>query len=87
MFQNLTAVYENFKNIKTRINIAMSFSLLALKFNLINQKKKNEIHVMTFFLLNVMCSRDNSNKQNFQRNILINIYKKMIYIYERNFNL
>lgn len=39
MFQNLTAVYENFKNIKTRINIAMSFSLLALKFNLINQKK------------------------------------------------
>lgn len=85
MFQNLTAVYENFKNIKTRINIAMSFSLLALKFNLI--KKKNEIHVMTFFLLNVMCSRDNSNKQNFQRNILINIYKKMINIYERNFNL
>lgn len=74
MFQNLTAVYENFKNIKTRINIAMSFSLLALKF-------------MTFFLLNVMCSRDNSKKQNFQRNILINIYKKMIYIYERNFNL
>lgn len=85
MFQNLTAVYENFKNIKTRINIAMSFSLLALKFNLI--KKKNEIHVMTFFLLNVMCSRDNSNKQNYQRNILINIYKKMINIYERNFNL
>lgn len=82
MFQNLTAVYENFKNIKTRINIAMSFSLLELL-----TKKKNEIHVMTFFLLNVMCSRDNSNKQNFQRNILINIYKKMIYIYERNFNL
>lgn len=82
MFQNLTVVYENFKNIKTRINIAMSFSLLELL-----TKKKNEIHVMTFFLLNVMCSRDNSNKQNFQRNILINIYKKMIYIYERNFNL
>lgn len=39
MFQNLTAVYENFKNIKTRINIAMSFSLLALKFNFINLKK------------------------------------------------
>lgn len=33
MFQNLTAVYENSKNIKTGINIAMSFSLLALKFN------------------------------------------------------
>lgn len=33
MFQNLTAVYENFKNIKIGISIAMSFSLLALKFN------------------------------------------------------
>lgn len=33
MFQNLTAVYENFENIKTGINIAMSFSLLALEFN------------------------------------------------------
>lgn len=44
MFQNLTAVYENFRNIKTRINIAMSFSLLELL-----TKKKNEIHVMTFF--------------------------------------
>lgn len=69
MFQNLTAVYENFKNIKTRINIAMSFSLLELL-----TKKKNEIHVMTFFLLNVMCSRDNSNKQNFQRNC--NVFDK-----------
>lgn len=36
MFQNLTAVYENFKNIKTRINIAMSFSLLEL----LTKKKK-----------------------------------------------
>lgn len=52
----------------------MSFSLLALKFNLTN--KKNEIHVMTFFLLNVMCSRDNSNKQNFQRNC--NVFYKYI---------
>lgn len=73
MFQNLTAVYENFKNIKTRINIAMSFSILALKFNL-TPPQKNEIHVMTFFLLNVMCSRDNSNKQNFQRNC--NVFDK-----------